>query len=96
MFVHPDLLAVPCPYGVTGRPYLAWPRDCSAVPPEPTRGVPSRDARRTSAMSKLMAILVLVASFLLVAPVLESGTPNHVTVFQAVGDACDGGGGGGW
>jgi hypothetical protein len=45
---------------------------------------------------KLTAILVLVASFLLVAPVLESGTPNTVHVFQAVGDACDGGGGGGW
>jgi hypothetical protein len=28
--------------------------------------------------------------------VLESGTPNHLRVFQAVGDACDGGGGGGW
>ena len=45
-------------------------------------------------MSKLVAILVVVASFLLVAPVIESGTPNHLHVFQAVGDACDGGGGG--
>jgi len=45
-------------------------------------------------MSKLTAILVLIASFLLVAPVLESGTPNHAPIFQAVGDACDGGGGG--
>ena len=45
---------------------------------------------------KLTAILVLIASFLLVAPVLESGTPSHVHVFQAVGDACDSGGGGGW
>ena len=47
-------------------------------------------------MSKLTAILVLIASFLLVAPVLESGTPGHAPIFQAVGDACDGGGGGGW
>jgi hypothetical protein len=47
-------------------------------------------------MTKLTAILVLLVSFLLVAPVLESGTPSHVSVFQAVGDACDGGGGGGW
>ena len=32
--------------------------------------------------------------FLLVAPVIESGTSTHMQVFQAVGDACDGGGGG--
>jgi hypothetical protein len=43
-------------------------------------------------MTKLGAILVLIASFLLVAPVIESGTPNHMAVFQAVGNACDGGG----
>jgi hypothetical protein len=43
-------------------------------------------------MTKLGAILVLIASFLLVAPVIESGTPNHMTVFQAVGNASDGGG----
>jgi hypothetical protein len=47
-------------------------------------------------MVKLTAILVLIASFLLVAPVIESGTQSHMLVFQAVGDACDGGGGGGW
>jgi hypothetical protein len=45
-------------------------------------------------MSRIAAILVVIASFLLVAPVIESGTPNHTHVFQAVGDACDGGGGG--
>ena len=45
-------------------------------------------------MSKLTAILVLIASFLLVAPVLESGTPNSMPVFQAVGNACDADGGG--
>jgi hypothetical protein len=26
--------------------------------------------------------------------VLESGTPSHAPIFQAVGDACDSGGGG--
>ena len=41
-----------------------------------------------------MGVLVVV-SFLLVAPVIESGTPTSCTAFQAVGDAC-GGGGGGW
>jgi hypothetical protein len=45
-------------------------------------------------MKKLTAILVLIASFLMVAPVLESGTHTRISVFQAVGDACDGGGGG--
>ena len=44
-------------------------------------------------MKKLTAILVLIASFLMVAPVLESGTQSRVPVFQAVGNACDGGGG---
>jgi hypothetical protein len=43
-------------------------------------------------MSKLTAIIVLIASFLLVAPVIESGTPTSMPVFQAVGNACDGGG----
>jgi hypothetical protein len=43
-------------------------------------------------MSKLTAILVIIASFLLLAPVLESGTPSHVQVFQALGNASDGGG----
>jgi hypothetical protein len=45
-------------------------------------------------MKKITAILVLIASFLMVAPVLESGTQNRVPVFQAVGSAFDGGGGG--
>ena len=47
-------------------------------------------------MARLWAVLAVVVSFLLVAPVIESGTPGHVHVFQAVGDACDSGGGGGW
>ena len=43
-------------------------------------------------MTKLSAILVLIASFLLLAPVIESGTPISMPVFQAVGSAYDGGG----
>jgi hypothetical protein len=45
-------------------------------------------------MIKVTAVLVLIASFLFVAPVIESGTPTSMPVFQAVGNACDGGGGG--
>ena len=45
-------------------------------------------------MAKVMAILVVVASFLLVAPVIESGSQSPVQIFQAVGNADDGGGGG--
>ena len=45
-------------------------------------------------MAKIAAILVVLASFLLVAPVLESGTTTSVSIFQAVGNAEDGGGGG--
>jgi len=45
-------------------------------------------------MTRITAILVLIASFLLVAPVIESGTQTLVPVFQAVGNASDGGGGG--
>ncbi|KRT68497.1 MAG: hypothetical protein XU13_C0073G0015 [Candidatus Rokubacteria bacterium CSP1-6] len=44
-------------------------------------------------MAKLMAVLVVLASFLLVAPVIESGTSSSTQVFQAIGTA-DGGGGG--
>ena len=44
-------------------------------------------------MTKLTAILVIIASFLLVAPVIESGTQTTVPVFQAMGNACDSGGG---
>ncbi|HEY7140274.1 MAG TPA: hypothetical protein VIE44_09270 [Methylomirabilota bacterium] len=47
-------------------------------------------------MTKVWTVLVIVVSFLLVAPVIESGTQTHMPVFQAVGNACDGGGGGGW
>jgi len=42
-------------------------------------------------MAKLMAVLVVLASFLLVAPVIESGTSGSTQFFQAIGTA-DGGG----
>jgi hypothetical protein len=47
-------------------------------------------------MTKVWAILAILVSFLLVAPVIESGSRTSIPLFQAVGDACDGGGGGGW
>lgn len=42
-------------------------------------------------MAKVLAILLAVASFLLVAPVVESMTSVSTQVFQAIGTA-DGGG----
>ena len=45
-------------------------------------------------MAKVWTVVLVVGSLLLVAPVIESGTSTYVPVFQAVGDACDGGGGG--
>jgi hypothetical protein len=45
-------------------------------------------------MTKVWNVLAIVASLLLVAPVIESGTPTSMPVFQALGNACDGGGGG--
>jgi hypothetical protein len=46
-------------------------------------------------MVKLVAALLVVISFLLVAPVIESGTTTPVPLFQAVGNA-ESDGGGGW
>ena len=42
-------------------------------------------------MVKLLAALVVLASFLLAAPVIESGTSGTTQFFQAIGTA-DGGG----
>jgi hypothetical protein len=42
-------------------------------------------------MTKVLAVLFIIASFLLVAPVIESGTSSSTQFFQAVGTA-DGGG----
>ncbi len=44
-------------------------------------------------MAKLLAALLIVASFLLVAPVIESTTFGSTEVFQAIGTADAGGGG---
>ena len=43
-------------------------------------------------MTKTFAVLLVLASFLLVAPVIESGTSESTQMFQAIGTA-DGGGG---
>jgi hypothetical protein len=45
-------------------------------------------------MAKLFAAIFIVTAFLLVAPVIESGTSGSSQFFQAIGTA-DGGGGGG-
>jgi hypothetical protein len=44
-------------------------------------------------MSKILAAALLLASFLLAMPVLESGTSGSTQLFQAIGTA-DGGAGG--
>jgi hypothetical protein len=49
--------------------------------------------KEESVMAKTWAVLLILASFLLVAPVIESGTSGSTQVFQAIGTA-DGGGGG--
>ena len=43
-------------------------------------------------MTKLFAVVLAVASLLLVAPIIESGTSGSTQLFVAVGNA-DGGGG---
>lgn len=44
-------------------------------------------------MTKLLAVMAVLASFLFVAPVIESGTSESTQIFQAIGTA-DGSGGG--
>ncbi len=43
-------------------------------------------------MAKFWAVVLIIASFLLVAPVLESETSSSTQYFQAVGNAEGGGG----
>lgn len=43
-------------------------------------------------MTKLWAVLLVLASVLFVAPVIESATSMTTEVFQAIGTACAGGG----
>ena len=38
-------------------------------------------------MSKVLAALLVLASFLLAAPIIESGTSGTTQVFQAIGTA---------
>ena len=42
-------------------------------------------------MAKIWAVLLVVASFLMLAPILESSTSESTQFFQAIGNA-DGGG----
>jgi hypothetical protein len=44
-------------------------------------------------MRKVLAAIVIIASFLFVAPVIESGTPGSTALFVAIGNAEGGGGG---
>jgi hypothetical protein len=44
-------------------------------------------------MSKILAAALLLASFLLAMPVLESGTSGSTQLFQAIGTADAGAGG---
>jgi hypothetical protein len=43
-------------------------------------------------MTKVLAVLIIIASFLFIAPVIESGTTGSTQFFQAIGTA-DGGAG---
>ena len=43
-------------------------------------------------MAKALAVFVVIASFLMVAPVIESGTSESTQFFQAIGTADAGGG----
>ena len=44
-------------------------------------------------MTRIWAVLLVLASFLLVAPVIESGTSESTQMFVAIGNAGGGGGG---
>jgi hypothetical protein len=44
-------------------------------------------------MSKIAAFVLIVVSFLMLAPIIESGTSESTQLFQAIGTA-DGSGGG--
>jgi hypothetical protein len=58
----------------------------------PNLKVASENGRTEDFMTKLIAILVLAVSLLMVAPVIQSGTPGYLPVFQAIGNASDGAG----
>ncbi len=50
-------------------------------------------SRRETDMKKLWTVLLILASFVLVGPVVESGTSSFPGVFVAIGNAESGGGG---
>jgi hypothetical protein len=50
--------------------------------------------REETEMAKLWAILLILVTFLFVAPVIESGTSESSVLFQAIGTAEGGGGAG--
>src|SRR6059036_1133897 len=55
----------------------------------------SNHSQETKAMTKVWAVLVILVSFLLVAPVIESGSSGYCySVLQAIGTAEGGGGAG--
>ena len=54
-------------------------------------GIPS-GPKGEGPMIKVLALVIALASFLLAAPVIESGTSGSTQIFQAIGTA-DGGGG---
>jgi hypothetical protein len=53
--------------------------------------VVNQSPREEFSMAKVLAFFVVLASFLLVAPVIESGTQSPVHLFHAVGNADSGG-----
>ena len=53
-----------------------------------------KPAKEGISMAKTLAALMVLASFLLVAPVIESATSGTTQMFQTFGTADDGGGGG--
>ncbi|HEX9421266.1 MAG TPA: hypothetical protein VGA81_19575 [Methylomirabilota bacterium] len=46
-------------------------------------------------MARIVAAVLMVVSFLMLAPIIESGTLESTQFFQAIGTADGGGGGGG-
>jgi len=52
-----------------------------------------RTLRRRRFMAKLWTALLIVASLLMLAPVIESGTSESTQFFQMIGTADSGGGG---
>lgn len=54
-------------------------------------GAPISRKKEETGMTKIWTALLLVASMLLVAPIIESGTSESTEYFQAIGTAEGGG-----